>query len=124
MDVLSVSHNGQLISFSAGMMAYGFWSDMNLFSQDFAWLGSGRYNAAMIRTLISHRSDVSTVYDISTHFAGLTHKHCICENFRFLVHCSVVHAYIYCRSFEVELSYVPMEEPTAILEKRERCFSR
>ena len=29
-----------------------------------------------------------------------------------------------CRSFEVELSYVPVEEPTAIIEKRERCFSR
>lgn len=64
MDVLSVSHNGQLVSFSAGMMAYGFWSDMNLFSQDFAWLGSRRYNAAMIRTLISHRLDVSIGYDI------------------------------------------------------------
>ncbi|CAI8031706.1 Ceramide kinase [Geodia barretti] len=82
MDVSSISRNGQLQMFSAGVMAYGFWSDMKLFSQDFAWLGTRRYNAAIIRTLISHRS------------------------------------------FDVELSYVPIEEPTSFLEKRERCFSR
>ena len=56
MDVSSVSHNGQLVTFSGGMMAYGFWSDMALSSQDFAWLGSHRYDAAKLRTLISHRS--------------------------------------------------------------------
>ena len=55
MDVSSISHKGQLVLFSAGIMAYGFWSDMNLFSQDFSWLGSRRYEAAMLRTLLSHK---------------------------------------------------------------------
>ena len=61
MDVSSVSHNGQLLMFSAGSMAYGFWSDMELCSQDFAWLGSHRYGAAKIRTLVSHRLVLYTV---------------------------------------------------------------
>ena len=32
--------------------------------------------------------------------------------------------HMFFRSFDVELSYVPIEETSAILEKRERCFSR
>ena len=74
MDVSSVSHNGQLVEFSAGMMAYGFWSDMNLFSQDFTWLGSRRYDAAIIRTLLSHRSLLSRVCVTSNETYNVVHN--------------------------------------------------
>lgn len=40
MDVSSICHNNSLLLFSAGPMAYGFWSDTALFSRDISWLGS------------------------------------------------------------------------------------
>ncbi len=55
MDVCSVSQNNQLLLFSAGPMAYGFWSDMAVFSQDFSWLGSKRFDLATVRTLLARR---------------------------------------------------------------------
>ena len=36
-------------------MAYGFWSDAALFSQDLSWFGSRRFDIATIRTLFSRR---------------------------------------------------------------------
>jgi len=55
MDVCSVSQNNQLLLFSAGAMAYGFWADMALFSEDFSWMGSRRFDFATLRTLMSRR---------------------------------------------------------------------
>lgn len=36
-------------------MAYGFWSDMALFSEDFSWFGARRFDIATIRTLFARR---------------------------------------------------------------------
>lgn len=55
LDICSVSHNGQLLLFSAGPMFYGFWSDTALFSQDFSWLGAWRLNIAILRTIMASR---------------------------------------------------------------------
>ncbi len=41
-DVSSMCHNNSLVMFSAGPMAYGFWSDTALFSRDINWMGSRR----------------------------------------------------------------------------------
>lgn len=55
-DITSISHNGQLLLFSAGPLSYGFWSDTAGHTQEFSWLGSRRFDAATIKTLLMRKS--------------------------------------------------------------------
>ena len=54
-DVSSMSHNGQLLLFSAGTLCYGLQSDIAMFSHDFTWLGDRRVDLAQFRALLTFR---------------------------------------------------------------------